>query len=60
MHQDGPWFTLLTTRSAQAFLDEAERHGKDIPVSFSDGRHSDRTIVTEARILKRMFLRLRD
>jgi hypothetical protein len=42
------------------FLDEAERHGKDTPTAFDDGRSEMRTISVEARILKKMFLRLRD
>lgn len=43
-----------------AFLHEAEKHGKDIRVSFSDGKHQSRTIASEARMLKKMFLKLRD
>lgn len=44
-----------------AFLGEAEKHGKDIKVSFSDGtKHQSRTIASEARTLKKMFLKLRD
>lgn len=42
------------------FLDEAERHGKEIPTAFDDGQSEMRTVATEARILKKMFLRLRD
>mmetsp|Transcript_13709 Transcript_13709/g.29452 ORF Transcript_13709/g.29452 Transcript_13709/m.29452 type:complete len:648 (+) Transcript_13709:217-2160(+) len=43
------------------FLDEAERHGKDIPTSFGDGKnHQSRTVASEARMLKKMFLKLRD
>jgi tetratricopeptide repeat protein 30 len=42
------------------FLDEAERHGKEIPTTFADGRSEMRTIATEARILKKMFMRLRE
>ncbi|GFH28393.1 flagellar associated protein [Haematococcus lacustris] len=44
----------------QAFLDEAEKFGKDLPTSFPDSRHNARTISSEARTLKRMFMRLRD
>ncbi len=43
-----------------AFLHEAEKHGKDIRVSFADGKHQSRTIASEARMLKKMFLKLRD
>eukprot|EP00798_Chlamydomonas_sp_ICE-L_P001988 gene1988-33409_t len=44
------------------FLDEAEKHGKDIPTSFADGKggHESRNVAGEARVLKKMFLRLRD
>merc|ERR1712070_442326 len=44
------------------FLDEAERHGKKISTTFqNDGRPAaeERTIASEARVLKKMFLRLR-
>ena len=44
-----------------AFLDEAEKYGKDIPTNFaSNGKNEARTVAWEARALKRMFLRLRD
>lgn len=43
-----------------AFLDEAERAGKDIPVAFADGRSEARTVASEARVLKSMFIKLRD
>ena len=44
-----------------AFLGEAEKHGKDIKVSFADGtKHQSRTIASEARTLKKMFMKLRD
>jgi len=49
------------------FLDEAERHGKTIPTSFNDGTMTngnmideDRTVASEARMLKNMFIKLRD
>ena len=44
----------------QAFLDEAEKYGKDIPTSFADGKREARNVASEARTLKRMFLKLRD
>lgn len=44
----------------QAFLDEAEKAGKDIPTSFADGKSEARTVASEARMIKRMFLKLRD
>lgn len=43
-----------------AFLNEAEKHGKDIRVVFNEGKHQSRTIASEARMLKKMFLKLRD
>ncbi len=43
-----------------AFLTEAEKHGKDIRVVFNEGKHQSRTIASEARMLKKMFLKLRD
>uniref|UniRef100_A0A7S0YW97 Tetratricopeptide repeat protein 30 n=1 Tax=Polytomella parva TaxID=51329 RepID=A0A7S0YW97_9CHLO len=45
------------------FLTEAEKHGRDIKTNFAqDGRHviSTRTVSSEARVLKKMFLKLRD
>jgi hypothetical protein len=45
----------------QAFLDDAERHGKGIPVAFGDARVSEpRTVAVEARMLKRAFTKLLD
>mmetsp|Transcript_22492 Transcript_22492/g.58656 ORF Transcript_22492/g.58656 Transcript_22492/m.58656 type:complete len:645 (+) Transcript_22492:284-2218(+) len=41
------------------FLDEAERHGKAIKTSFADAS-SEATVAGEARLIKQMFLRLRD
>ena len=48
-----------------AFLEEAERHGKGIAAAFggvgTDGvGDATRTLATEARMLKKMFLKLRD
>lgn len=43
-----------------AFLNEAEKYGKDIRVVFNEGKHQSRTIASEARMLKKMFLKLRD
>lgn len=42
------------------FLAEAERHGKDQPACFADAKQESRTIATEARMLKKMFLKLND
>eukprot|EP00238_Polyblepharides_amylifera_P004216 CAMPEP_0196596754 /NCGR_PEP_ID=MMETSP1081-20130531/87725_1 /TAXON_ID=36882 /ORGANISM="Pyramimonas amylifera, Strain CCMP720" /LENGTH=558 /DNA_ID=CAMNT_0041921891 /DNA_START=56 /DNA_END=1732 /DNA_ORIENTATION=- len=48
------------------FLDEAERHGKKVPTSFTDSMMAnnatleDHTVASEARMLKTMFLKLRD
>lgn len=42
------------------FLDEAERNGKEISASFADIKHETRTVASEARMLKKMFLKLRD
>jgi hypothetical protein len=45
----------------QAFLDDAERHGKGIPVAFGDARVTEpRTVAVEARMLKRAFTKLLD
>lgn len=43
-----------------AFLTEAEKYGKDLKTNFQDAKHATRTVASEARMLKRMFLRLRD
>ncbi|GAX75265.1 hypothetical protein CEUSTIGMA_g2710.t1 [Chlamydomonas eustigma] len=46
-----------------AFLDEAEKHGSHLPASFAaSGQkgHEARTVASEARALKKMFLKLRD
>lgn len=43
-----------------AFLDEAEKYGKEIPTSFADGKGEARTVASESRMLKKMFLKLRD
>jgi tetratricopeptide repeat protein 30 len=47
------------------FLDEAERHGKAILTVFNQpgstlGGDNSRTLSTEARMLKKMFMKLRD
>ncbi len=43
------------------FLDEAEKYGVQIPTNFADGKgHEARTVASEARGLKKMFLKLRD
>ena len=42
------------------FLDEAERFGKEISTSSADGKGDARTVASEARTLKRMFLKLRE
>lgn len=42
------------------FLDQAERYGKDQPACFADAKQDSRTIATEARMLRKMFLKLRD
>ena len=55
-----------TFQEIMHFLEEAERHGKKIPTSFNDGTMADnvnaeeRTVSSEARILKRMFIKIRD
>ena len=45
------------------FLDEAEKHGVHIPTNFATSGqkgHEARTVSSEARALKKMFLKLRD
>lgn len=42
------------------FLDEAEKHGKDIPTVFSMGASEGSTVAAEARLVKKMFVKLRD
>lgn len=45
------------------FLDEAEKYGAHIPTNFAaNGQkgHEARTVASEARALKKMFLKLRD
>lgn len=42
------------------FLTEAEKHGKDLKTNFAEAKHATGTVASEARTLKRMFLRLRD
>mmetsp|Transcript_23975 Transcript_23975/g.66602 ORF Transcript_23975/g.66602 Transcript_23975/m.66602 type:complete len:651 (-) Transcript_23975:113-2065(-) len=46
-----------------AFLDEAERHGRTIKTNFEVGPEdadNDSTVSSEARVLKRMFMKLKD
>ncbi|KAG1657935.1 hypothetical protein FOA52_003014 [Chlamydomonas sp. UWO 241] len=43
-----------------AFLDEAEKHGTLISTSFDGKGNGGRTVASEARSLKKMFLKLRD
>jgi hypothetical protein len=49
-----------------AFLDEADRLGKNIPASFLDGVMAgsgglaEQTVASEARTLKRILLQLMD
>ena len=52
-------------REIMAFLDEAERHGAKILTVFNQpgstmGGDNTRTLATEARMLKKMFMKLRD
>lgn len=49
-----------TLNEIMHFLDEAERHGRDLPTSFSSTQGNMRTIASEARMLKKMFMKLRD
>ena len=54
-----------TMREIFAFLEEAERHGKGVAAAFggvgTDGvGDATRTLATEARMLKKMFLKVRD
>jgi tetratricopeptide repeat protein 30 len=54
-----------TITEITSFLDEAERHGKNILTVFNQpgatlGADASRTLSTEARMLKKMFLKLRD
>ncbi|MEW5303639.1 MAG: hypothetical protein WDW36_006311 [Sanguina aurantia] len=42
------------------FLDEAERHGRAIRTNFSEHQQQAGTVASEARMLKKMFLKLRD
>eukprot|EP00232_Nephroselmis_pyriformis_P023531 CAMPEP_0182867166 /NCGR_PEP_ID=MMETSP0034_2-20130328/8574_1 /TAXON_ID=156128 /ORGANISM="Nephroselmis pyriformis, Strain CCMP717" /LENGTH=659 /DNA_ID=CAMNT_0024999505 /DNA_START=4 /DNA_END=1983 /DNA_ORIENTATION=- len=42
------------------FLDEAERYGKKIMTQFTDATGESRTVSHEARLLKKMFMKLRD
>ena len=44
----------------QVFLDEADKYGKEISTSFGDAKSDAQTVSSEARMLKRMFLKLRD
>ena len=46
-----------------AFLDEAERHGRNIKTSFEAGPEdpdNDSTVSSEARVIKRMFMKLKE
>jgi tetratricopeptide repeat protein 30 len=54
MLKDGSFAEMM------AFLTEAEKHGKDIKTNFADAKHATRTVASEARLMKRMFMRLRD
>lgn len=42
------------------FLDEADKHGRDIPTSFGGNAKDTHTIASEARLLKKMIIKLRD
>mmetsp|Transcript_13033 Transcript_13033/g.35481 ORF Transcript_13033/g.35481 Transcript_13033/m.35481 type:complete len:98 (+) Transcript_13033:1743-2036(+) len=42
------------------FLDEAEKYGKEVSTSFGDAKSDAQTVASEARMLKRMFIKLRD
>lgn len=42
------------------FLDEAEKHGREIRTNFSEHHQQVGTVAGEARMLKKMFLKLRD
>jgi tetratricopeptide repeat protein 30 len=42
------------------FLDEAERHGKNIKTSFEGNDAGESTVSSEARKMKRMFLKLQE
>ncbi|GMH38415.1 hypothetical protein BSKO_06299 [Bryopsis sp. KO-2023] len=42
------------------FLDEAEKHGKEIPTSFGANTGEGATVASEARLLKKMTIKLRD
>lgn len=42
------------------FLDEAENHGTQISTSFDGKGNGGRTVASEARSLKKMFIKLRD
>ena len=48
-----------TLDEVMAFLDEAERHGKEIVTQLGDDGQG-RTLTTEARMIKKMFIKLRD
>ena len=48
-----------TLDEVMAFLDEAERHGKEIVTQLGDDVQG-RTLTTEARMIKKMFIKLRD
>jgi len=41
-------------------LDEAEKYGKEISTNFGDSKSEAQTVASEARMLKRMFIKLRD
>lgn len=43
----------------QTFLDEAEKYGKEISTSV-DAKFEAQTVASEARMIKRMFIKLRD
>jgi len=55
-----------TFSEMMAFLDEADRYGKAIPTTFTDGVMAgsgglaEQTVATEARTIKRMLLQLMD
>ena len=48
-----------TMDEVMAFLDEAERHGREIVTQLGDDGQG-RTLTTEARMIKKMFIKLRD
>lgn len=49
-----------THAEVMAFLDEAEKHGRKIVAAQGGAGGGERTVATEARLLKRFFLKLRE